>query len=75
MTYMGYIRNGTVVLEQPVAWPDGSKVECILVQSAPPRKPEDHLFDDLMEFAGKASGYPEDGSENVDHYLYGHPRV
>lgn len=31
MTYHGEIHNGTLVLDEPVALPEGSRVECVVI--------------------------------------------
>jgi hypothetical protein len=78
MTYTGEVHNGTIVLDQPVALPEGSKVECVLlplpVVIAQPLAPEGGRFAALMQFAGKATGLTEDAAVNRDHYLYGVPK-
>ncbi len=75
MTYQGYIQNGALVLDAPIDLPEGSRVECVVhaveKQESNFMHHKGGLYDDLLEFAGKVSGLPEDASENVEHYLYG----
>ena len=68
MTYRGRVKNGVVVLEEPVSLPDGVVVEVRLV---PAEGEESTLGQRLMKFAGKAKGLPSDLAANHDHYLHG----
>lgn len=70
MTYKGHIKNGAVVLDQPVALPEGAEVsvDLIDVQSPVP------LAESLKGIIGKATGLPPDASRQKRHYLYGHPK-
>ena len=70
MTYRGHIKNGSVVLDQPVALPDGAEVTVDLVPAAPPVP----LAESLKDVIGKTSGLPADASSHKRHYLYGHPK-
>jgi len=47
------------------------RVEAI---EAPPKPAKRSLLDRLGDVVGKAEGLPADASQNVDHYLYGHPK-
>ena len=75
MVYRGHVRNGVVVLDDPVALPEGLEV-CIEV---PPPAPGQSVLDEngqtlgrkLLKHAGKAVGLPADAARNHDHYLYG----
>lgn len=76
MVYHGTIRNGVIVFDNGAAFPEGSTVKVELL--APPNKaPQDSAEIDpvfrMSELAGDA-GIP-DLSVNIDHYLYGHPKV
>lgn len=65
----GVIRNGVVVLENGVAFAEGQRVN---VQPADPVEELDPLYR-IWEKAAD-TGIP-DLAENLDHYLYGHPKV
>ena len=65
MTYNGHIRNGAVVLNEPVRLPDGSQV---LIQPVEEPATLGELF---REVAGKGKNLPDDGSIQHDHYIYG----
>ncbi len=68
MTYRGHIKNGTVVLDEPVELPEGAEV---LIQSVVPSPPLGVL---MREVAGQGKGLPDDGSVQHDHYIYGTPK-
>jgi len=77
MTYRGMVKDGVIVLDDPAELPDGAEVNVTLVE-VPPEVPEDEgptLYERLEPVIGKAKGLPPDASKNVDHYLYGHPKV
>jgi len=68
MTYKGHIKNGSVVLDQPVPLPDGAEVTVDLV----PTESVVPLFESLKDAIGKVEGLPPDASSHKRHYLYGH---
>lgn len=75
MTFTGHILEGRVVFDQPVSLPDGTPVRVELVETA--TKAADTrptLLERLGDVVGKAVGLPEDAAQNLDHYLYGHPK-
>ena len=77
MTYRGHVRNGIIVFDTPVTLPEGAEVRIDLLKAAAPDADTENrttLFDSLQPLIGKAEGLPADGSTNVDHYLYGHPK-
>jgi uncharacterized lipoprotein YbaY len=71
MTYKGHIKNGSVVLDEPVALPDGAEVTVDLVPVERPVR----LADLLKGVIGQATGLPPDASSHKRHYLYGHPKT
>jgi len=79
MTYRGHIENGTVVLEEPLDLPEGSRVECELrvveVPSAStnPARRKQSFYEEFEEFIGCVKGTPPDLSSNIDKYLYDQP--
>ena len=70
MTYRGHIKNGSVILDEPVQLPEGAEVT---VDVAPPERPVP-LAELLKDVIGKATGLPPDASAQKRHYLYGHPK-
>ena len=71
MTFRGKIKNGAVVLDQPVALPDGVEVE---VRTVADGQKIPSLYERYKDFIGIAEGLPSDSSTNHDHYLYGVPK-
>ena len=78
MTYRGEVRNGAIVLDEPVSLPEGARVEVHLVgerdegsQEPTRRRTWAERFGPLI---GSIRGLPPDFAENLDHYLYGAPK-
>jgi hypothetical protein len=78
MIYRGHVKNGVVVLDDPVTLPEGVavKVECAAGQAEQPVRDasRETLGQKLLKYAGKATGLPPDAARNHDHYLYGTPK-
>lgn len=76
MTYHGTVQNGVVVFENGVLLPEGAEVRVALVDKdrleEPPLAGDDPLLN-MSSFAVDM-GIP-DLAVNIDHYLYGHPKV
>jgi hypothetical protein len=79
MVYQGTVQNGVVVLASGVHLPEGSSVKVELASTPNGEKQAkidvgqlDPIFR-MGELADDA-GIP-DLSINIDHYLYGHPKV
>jgi hypothetical protein len=70
MTYRGHIKNGSVVIDEPIALPDGAEVTVDLVPVQPPVP----LAELLKDVIGNATGLPPDASSHKRHYLYGQPK-
>ena len=68
MTYRGHIRNGAVVLDEPLRLPEGSQV---LIQPVESPATLGELFRDV---AGQGKDLPDDGSLQHDHYISGAPK-
>ncbi len=74
MVYRGHVKNGVVILDPPVALPDGAEVRVELL----PAETEGPLLDEqgrtlgqkLMKYAGRAVDLPEDAAGQHDHYSY-----
>ena len=73
MTMRGHIRNGTVVLDEPVKLPDGTSVE-VDVRTVTPVDEGPTLYERLRDVIGIAPGLPADMAENHDHYVHGTPK-
>jgi hypothetical protein len=79
MVYHGHIRNGQIVLDEQARLPEGAAVRVDVVSNgeAEERAGEESdptLYERLKPIIGIIDDLPEDGSMNVDHYLYGHPK-
>jgi len=77
MVHRGHVKNGVVVLDEPVPLPEGAEVRVEIVEGtsvAREPQPPATLYDRLKPVLGKAKGLPPDAAQNVDHYLYGHPK-
>jgi hypothetical protein len=80
MTHHATVRNGALVLEEPVALPEGSHVEVELRPAisvdddAASDKTLPTLSEQLADLIGSAPGLPPDLAENHDRYLYGRDR-
>ena len=75
MVYSGHIRQGMVVLDQPVVLPEGLPVRVEVTESDGPSRTSGASTETpgrrLLKFAGRAVGLPPDAARNHDHYLYG----
>ena len=78
MTFKGHIRNGSVVLDNPVELPEGAKVTVAFEGLDEILRDDDDagptLYERLKPVFGIANDLPPDGSRNLDHYLYGVPK-
>ena len=73
MSLTGHVQNGVVVFDEPVTLPEGTavQVEAVVLSTNTTKR---SLLERLGDVVGKAKGLPPDASQNVDHYLYGHPK-
>jgi len=69
MTYKGHIKNGAVVLNEPVRLPEGAEVDVAL---RAPDSPPPTLYEQFADLIGAGSDLPPDAARNKRHYLYGH---
>lgn len=82
MTVEGHIENGQIVLNQPVALPEGMRVRVELLNdkaSSETTNEKDStelptLYERMKSVVGKAKGLPSDYAINHDHYLHGQPK-
>lgn len=76
MVYQGTVQNGVVVFPSGLQPPEGSPVRVELINSETPQEQltaeEDALF--RMSELAIETGIP-DLAVNINHYLYGHPKV
>jgi hypothetical protein len=73
MAYTGHIKHGAIVLDEPVALPDGAavKIELAVVLPGVGEDSGPSFTERFAEVLGKAQRLPEDAAEHHDHYLYG----
>jgi len=76
MTYNGHVEKGMVVLDEPAALAEGTRVRIEVLPAADTAEPKriPSLAERLAPIIGKAKSLPEDAAENHDHYLYGAPK-
>ncbi|MGA2798661.1 MAG: hypothetical protein ABSE63_13850 [Thermoguttaceae bacterium] len=72
MVYRGLIQNGVVVFEGNLHPPEGTLVEVQPIKTGADESVDDPIYH-IGEFAA-STGIP-DLARNIDHYLYGHPRL
>ncbi len=70
MTLHGTLKKGTIVLDEPASWPDGTRVE-VAVQAGGKKLT---LAEKLLRHAGTVPDLPADMSEQHDHYIHGTPK-
>ena len=64
----GHIRDGKLLLDQPLALPEGAVVRVHVEEQS------ESLLDCLRDVIGQAKGLPADYALNHEHYLYGGPK-
>jgi hypothetical protein len=76
MTFQGTVQNGVVVFPSGVHLPEGAPVRVEFVRPAPAEQPltaDDEALLNMGDLAIEI-GIP-DLAVNINHYLYGHPKV
>lgn len=74
MTYRGHVKGGVVVFDSPIPLPEGITVEISVVE--PPLDIEGQPIDPAFLIGDLAVDMGvSDLGRNIDHYLYGHPKV
>ncbi len=71
MALEGTVTNGSILLDQPEALPEGVRVEVVV------KPAEDHpqsLRELLLQSAGCMSDLPADFAEQHDHFIHGTPK-
>ncbi len=76
MIYRGHVRNGTIVLEDDIALPEGTpvKIEPVELPDAANEPEVPTLYERFQNVIGKATGLPADLAEQHDHYIHGTPK-
>lgn len=73
MSIRGRVTNGVIVLEPGFVLPEGTEVEVDPIEEGAEAPSEDDPLSRMGELAVD-TGIP-DLAGNIDHYLYGHPKV
>jgi hypothetical protein len=71
MALHGTLTNGTIVLDQALPLPEGTRVE-VVVTPIEDKKPT--LSERLLKHAGTVPDLPSDMAEQHDHYIHGTAR-
>jgi len=76
MTLQGHVKNGMIVLDAPCQLPEGAIVQIEVAEytAAPATDNIPTLYERLGPLIGAIDDLPADASENLKHYLYGHPK-
>ena len=77
MSYLGRVRDGTVVLDEGAGMPEGVPVKIDLLDEptdATLGQSATTLAERYKDMIGIVSGLPPDMARNHDHYLYGAPK-
>jgi hypothetical protein len=74
MTLRGHVKNGAVVLDEPVGLPDGTDVEVEVRPVGEAGGGGPSLYERLQDVVGSAEGLPEDMAANHDYYIHGTPK-
>jgi Asp/Glu/hydantoin racemase len=69
MTFTGIVSNGVIVLDQPGALPEGTRVRVIATTEE--KKP---TLANLLKYAGILQDMPSDFAEQHDHYIHRTPK-
>ncbi len=78
MSYRGHVENGIIKIDETVVLPEGASVQIDLINAGAEQSNSEEgesLYDLLKPVIGAAKGLPPDASLNVDHYLYGQPKI
>ena len=77
MVYKGHVKNGVVVVDEPVSLPEGAEVEIALTSASGQRIDDENiptLYEQFKDFIGIVNGLPPDLAQNHDHYIHGCPK-
>ena len=75
MSFTATVKNDMIKLPPDVHLPDGTEVIVEPQRLAPSlESSDDSSVEGYEEFIGCLRGAPADLADNLDHYLYGHPK-
>ncbi len=76
MTYHGEVKDGVIVLAGGVQLPDGTPVEVFTLPKPGSESIDDDKLDPIFRMDELATDTGiSDLATNIDHYLYGHPKM
>ena len=74
MTYRGHVQGGVIVYDPSIPLAEGAEVRYeYVVEPDEPASDEENPLLKMLELVSD-TGIP-DLATNIDHYLYGHPKV
>lgn len=77
MTIRGHVQNGSIVLDEQIALPEGAEVSINVLDASgatPAEAIGPTLFDQFQDMIGTVQGLPADFAANHDHYIHGAPK-
>ena len=74
MPLVGTIRNGTIVLDQPLPIPEGTRVVVDVTKISEPESDQQPTLLRLLELTGVMTDLPADFAAEHDHYIHGTTR-
>jgi hypothetical protein len=75
--YYGPVRNGTIVLDEGVHIPEGTRVQVTIAEKCHAEPTEEDCLSlraSLLELAGTVEGLPPDFADEHDHCIHGTPK-
>ncbi len=82
MTYRGYVKNGAIQLDEPIALREGAAVDVTVLKPMAPagHAPKGSSLEERLSaiwadvLASEWTKLPYDLSYHLDHYIYGTPK-
>ncbi|HEY8665931.1 MAG TPA: hypothetical protein VIL86_04655 [Tepidisphaeraceae bacterium] len=74
MTYRGKIEKGLLVIEEPIAFPEGTQVTVDIAPVQEAMEQGVSLYQRYKSIIGIAPDLPDDMAKNHDHYAHGAPK-
>ena len=75
MGYRGRVKNGAIVLDDPLALPEDTEVLVEPVKHDDGPNQTRTLYERFERFIGVVDDLPPDMAEQHDHYIHGTPRT
>ena len=71
MTYQGHIEDGKIVVDVPLALPNGTEVTVVVNETESEKVKAGTLYESMKSIIGIAKHLPPDASSKIDEVLYG----